>query len=104
MADEFGGTAEAEFPADVEAVGFDGFGAEAETNGYFLIGAAHAEEAHDFEFPVAQTGEGIRGEVKWNFTKFLVDPKGRVVGRFEPGVEPEDPKLRAAIEAALPTG
>jgi glutathione peroxidase len=51
-----------------------------------------------------QTGDGIRGEVKWNFTKFLVDPKGRVVARFEPGVEPGDPKLRAAIEAALPAG
>lgn len=47
------------------------------------------------------TGKGIRGEVKWNFTKFVVDPKGRVVARFEPDVEPDDPKLRAAIEAAL---
>lgn len=51
-----------------------------------------------------QTGEGIRGEVKWNFTKFVVDPTGRVVARFDPDVEPDDPKLRAAIEAALPTG
>lgn len=51
-----------------------------------------------------ETGEGIKGEVKWNFTKFVVDPKGRVVARFEPDVEPDDPKLRAAIEAALPTG
>jgi glutathione peroxidase len=47
------------------------------------------------------TGNGIRGEVKWNFTKFVIDPKGRVVARFEPDVEPDDPKLRAAIEAAL---
>ncbi len=51
-----------------------------------------------------QTGEGIRGEVKWNFTKFVVDPKGRVVARFDPDVEPDDPKLLAAIESALPTG
>lgn len=49
-----------------------------------------------------QSGEGIRGEVKWNFTKFLVDPAGKIVARFEPGVEPDDPKLRAAIEAVLP--
>lgn len=48
-----------------------------------------------------KTGDGIRGEVKWNFTKFVVDTKGRVVARFAPDVEPDDPKLRAAIEAAL---
>ncbi len=48
-----------------------------------------------------QTGEGIKGEVKWNFTKFVVDKKGRVVARFEPDVEPDDPRLRAAIDAAL---
>ncbi|MCU0232701.1 MAG: glutathione peroxidase [Thermoanaerobaculales bacterium] len=49
-----------------------------------------------------ETGEGIRGEIRWNFTKFLIDRDGRVVARFEPGVEPTDPKLTAAIEALLP--
>jgi glutathione peroxidase len=48
------------------------------------------------------TGDGIRGEVKWNFTKFLVDPQGRVVARFEPPVKPTDPALVAAIESVLP--
>ncbi|MGW0042331.1 glutathione peroxidase [Rhodococcus sp. NPDC003348] len=33
--------------------------------------------------------------VKWNFTKFLVDPEGKVVQRFEPTVLP------AEIETAL---
>jgi glutathione peroxidase len=41
------------------------------------------------------------GDVKWNFTKFLVGKDGKVVERFEPGVDPEDPKLAAAIEKAL---
>ncbi|MFO0632280.1 MAG: glutathione peroxidase [Nannocystaceae bacterium] len=49
-----------------------------------------------------QTGEGIRGAVKWNFTKFLVDPSGRVVARFEPEVEPDDAALVGAIEQVLP--
>ena len=48
------------------------------------------------------TPEGIRGDVKWNFTKFLVDPEGRVAGRFDSKVKPEDPALKAAIEAVLP--
>lgn len=28
--------------------------------------------------------------IKWNFTKFLIDREGNVVGRFEPTVEPSD--------------
>ena len=39
--------------------------------------------------------------VAWNFGKFLISREGRVVGRFEPKVTPEDPKLIAAIEAEL---
>jgi glutathione peroxidase len=49
-----------------------------------------------------QTGEGIRGEIKWNFTKFLVDGDGHVVARFGSSVEPEDPALITAIEKLLP--
>ena len=49
-----------------------------------------------------QTAEDIRGEIKWNFTKFLVDGDGHVVARFGSSVEPEDPELVAAIEKLLP--
>lgn len=49
-----------------------------------------------------QTPEGIRGEIRWNFTKFLIDPQGRVVQRFEPAVEPLSPELVTAVEAVLP--
>jgi glutathione peroxidase len=41
------------------------------------------------------------GDVKWNFTKFLVGKDGKVIARFEPGVAPESPELAAAVEAAL---
>lgn len=49
-----------------------------------------------------ETPEGIRGEVKWNFTKFLVDPNGVPVARFEPKVEPTSAEIVAAIESILP--
>ncbi|MCY1063002.1 glutathione peroxidase [Nannocystis sp. SCPEA4] len=49
-----------------------------------------------------ETSEGIRGEVKWNFTKFLIDPKGHVVARFESPVDPLAPEVTAAIEKVLP--
>ncbi len=29
-------------------------------------------------------------EIKWNFTKFLIDRKGNVVGRFEPTASMEE--------------
>jgi len=37
--------------------------------------------------------------IKWNFTKFLVDRKGRVVERYAPKVEPE--AIAADIEKLL---
>ncbi|HEY7948341.1 MAG TPA: glutathione peroxidase [Acidimicrobiales bacterium] len=46
--------------------------------------------------------EGAAGDIQWNFEKFLLSPEGEIVGRFRPGVEPEDPNLLAAVEAALP--
>src|SRR3989454_1158574 len=45
----------------------------------------------------SQTG----GEIKWNFTKFLVGPDGRVITRFEPEVTPDSPQVTSAIEKAL---
>ena len=38
-------------------------------------------------------------DIKWNFTKFLIDRKGRVVARFEPVVPPE--QITPDIEALL---
>ncbi|MDC0719477.1 glutathione peroxidase [Nannocystis bainbridge] len=49
-----------------------------------------------------ETPEGIRGEVKWNFTKFLIDPTGRVVARFESPIDPLAPEVTTAIEKVLP--
>jgi glutathione peroxidase len=46
--------------------------------------------------------DGNDGDVKWNFEKFVIAFDGRVVGRFRSAVEPDDPALLAAIEAALP--
>ena len=38
-------------------------------------------------------------DIKWNFTKFLIDRKGRVVARFEPMVTPAE--LASFIEEQL---
>ena len=41
------------------------------------------------------------GNVKWNFGKFLIGRDGKPLQRIEPGTEPDDAALVAAIEAAL---
>lgn len=46
---------------------------------------------------LTQTG----GDVKWNFTKFLIGKDGKVVQRFESKVEPESAELVSAVETAL---
>ncbi len=38
-------------------------------------------------------------QIKWNFTKFLIDREGNVFGRYEPTVEPKD--MIKDIEALL---
>ena len=45
--------------------------------------------------------EGRAGDVLWNFEKFLVNQDGEVVARFDPRVEPEDPRILEAIETRL---
>ncbi|HEV2345185.1 MAG TPA: glutathione peroxidase [Actinocrinis sp.] len=45
--------------------------------------------------------EGYTGDIRWNFEKFLLDGEGNVVARFNPRVEPDDPRVVAAIKALL---
>ena len=53
------------------------------------------------ELKRARDAAGLAGPVVWNFEKFLVLPSGEVM-RFRPPVEPDDPAILRAIEAALP--
>lgn len=48
-----------------------------------------------------ETNPEFAGRITWNFNKFLVDRRGRVVARFGSRVEPEDPEVIAAIEELL---
>jgi glutathione peroxidase len=45
--------------------------------------------------------DGYSGDVRWNFEKWLLSSDGKVLGRFSPKIEPDDPALVAAIDAAL---
>jgi len=41
------------------------------------------------------------GDIKWNFTKFLIGRDGKILHRFDSKTTPESPEVIAAIEAAL---
>jgi glutathione peroxidase len=47
------------------------------------------------------TNPKFAGPIPWNFAKFLVNRKGEVIARFEPGVKPESSEIETALEKAL---
>jgi glutathione peroxidase len=45
--------------------------------------------------------KGTTGEIRWNFTKFLVGPDGQIRARFGSGTDPMSAEVIAAVEASL---
>lgn len=52
-----------------------------------------------FKFLKSKTGGLLGSAIKWNFTKFLVQPDGQTIKRYAPTVVPAD--IVADIEASL---
>lgn len=59
------------------------------------------EHAHPLYRHLTSTAPGILGteSIKWNFTKFLIDRQGKVVGRYAPATKPDS--IAKDIEALL---
>jgi glutathione peroxidase len=68
---------------------------------YSKISVKGDDQAPLYAYLTKETGSGISGDIKWNFTKFLVDRNGKVVQRFEPAVTPDSKEVTAAIEQQL---
>ena len=53
------------------------------------VNGADAAPVYDF---LKSEKKGLLGSkgIKWNFTKFLVDQKGKVIKRYSPNTEPKD--------------
>jgi glutathione peroxidase len=68
---------------------------------YAKISVKGADQAPLYAYLTKDTAAGISGEIKWNFTKFLVDRNGNVVQRFEPAVTPDSKDVTDAIEKQL---
>ena len=68
---------------------------------YAKISVKGEDQAPLYAYLTKETGAGIAGDIKWNFTKFLVDRNGNVVQRFEPAVTPDSKEITSAIEQQL---
>jgi glutathione peroxidase len=56
---------------------------------------------HPLYTALAGKDSPVPGDIKWNFTKFLVGRDGKVLKRFDSKVKPDAPEVTQAIEAAL---
>lgn len=80
---------------EIAAVCFDTFGVQFPM---FVESPVKGANANPLHAALAQaTGEAPG----WNFHKYLVDRQARPIGSYRSAVTPDDPKLLAAIEAAL---
>jgi glutathione peroxidase len=66
-----------------------------------LFDKVHAKGSQQHPLYSALTQVEPKGEVSWNFEKFLVNKKGEVVARYKSAVTPNDGALMTAIEREL---
>lgn len=60
----------------------------------------NGKNAHPiFKFLKKELPGALVGRIKWNFTKFLLDKKGKPVKRFSPNTKPE--KIEKDIESLM---
>jgi len=54
-----------------------------------------------FQYLTEQANPDHRGEVAWNFEKFLIDKEGRLVERFRSVTKPESDKFQQAVKSLI---
>lgn len=64
---------------------------------------AQGDANSEFQQKIASHGvkREEKGDILWNFEKFIINRQGKVIARFEPDVAPNDPRLIRAIEMEL---
>ena len=56
---------------------------------------------HPLYLALAGKDASFPGDIKWNFSKFLIGRDGKVLKRFDSGTKPDAKELTQALEAAL---
>ncbi len=60
-----------------------------------------SEKRHLYQYLTEKSPKEFQGKVEWNFEKFLIDRKGKVVGRYKSKVTTDDKNLVNKIEETL---
>ena len=68
---------------------------------YAKVSVKGADQTPLYQYLTQQADPTHTGDIKWNFTKFLVDRNGQVVQRFESAVTPDSPEVISAVEKEL---
>ena len=61
----------------------------------------NGDNRHPLYVYLAGANSPFPGDIRWNFTKFLIGRDGKIVNRFDSKVKPDSPEVTQAIEAAL---
>ena len=61
----------------------------------------NGDNRHPLYDRLAGPGSPFPGNIKWNFTKFLVDREGAILKRFDSKIAPESEEMTQAVEAAV---
>ena len=61
----------------------------------------NGKNRHPLDTALAGTNSPFAGNIKWNFTKFLIGRDGKILKRFGSSTKPESEEVTKAIEAAL---
>ena len=68
---------------------------------YGKVSVKGADQTPLYQYLTKEADPTHTGDIKWNFTKFLVDRNGNVVQRFEPAVTPDSPEVVSSVEKLL---
>ena len=60
-----------------------------------------ADKAPFFRFLTDEANAELKGEIDWNFEKFLVDRDGKLIARYKSSVAPDAAELVSAIESDI---
>ena len=59
------------------------------------------DQAPLFQYLTTAENPDAKGDIKWNFEKFLIGKDGKLIRRFKSGVVPDSPEVIAAVEKAV---
>ena len=60
-----------------------------------------ADQLPLFDYLTKSKGAPAGGAVHWNYTKFIIDNKGKVVARLDPDVAPDSPEMLSTLDQIL---